>query len=131
MESPCAHNAVMWRPRWGVPVLLVSACGAPAAAPPPNPAAQAAQAAGTFEVERADPASALVEIAYVVAACTVLKDLGLVEEADRVVISLDLGGREGKDCTEPVRKHRTVRLAAPLGERAVYDGAVSPPFRLR
>lgn len=128
MESPCAHNADMRAPAWAVPVLLISGCASPAkpaAVPTPR-----AEIAATWEVERSDPASSELELAYVVAACTVLKKLGVVEEAARVVVTLDLGGREGKDCTEPVRKHRVVRLAAPLGDRPLYDGGVTPPARV-
>jgi hypothetical protein len=118
----------MRAPAWAVPVLAISACAAPAAphaAPTPRN-----EIAATWEVERSDPASSEFELAYVVAACTVLKRLGVVEEAARIVVTLDLGGREGKDCTEPVRKHRVVRLRTALGDRPLYDGGVSPPTRV-
>lgn len=115
----------MRAPAWAVPVLAISACAARAAAPAPPRAAPAITA--TWEVERAAAGSPEVEIAYTVAACTVLKSTDVVEEDTTITITLDLGGREGKDCTEPVRKHRVVTLKAPLGDRALYDGGVSPP----
>ena len=122
---------------WGVPVLVISGLSGTRAAPaPPAPAVRAAPAAvaapgagtlpATWDLDAAEPASARIDLSYVVAQCTVLHGIAVAEDAASVVIRLDLGGREGKDCTEPVRKHKTVRLRAPLGGRAVYDGGVSP-----
>ena len=111
---------------WGV--LAVTSCSAgvspqPRVVPAPAPGLITA----TFQVERASAGSRIVDLAYVVAECTALQELVLNESAERVVIRLDLGGREGKDCTDPVRKHRRVTLAAPLGDRPVLDGGIVPP----
>ena len=112
---------------WGV--LAVTSCSAGvspkprAVPPPPTPGLITA----TFQIESAARDSRIVDLAYVVAECTALQELVLRESDDRVVIRLDLGGREGKDCTDPVRKHRRVTLAAPLGDRQLMDGGIVPP----
>ena len=129
MESPCAHNRDMRRLVWGALLALV-ACGrsvAPAAAPPtpaPTPAIPAVSA--IWRVESAARDSRDVRLSFVMAACAVIQRVVVKEAADRVVITLDEGGRGGKDCTEPLTRHRHVRLAAPLGDRALYDGGVVP-----
>lgn len=122
---------------WGVLPLLLAGCSAGYARAPealPAPATAVAPKgptiAATFEVSKAVPASRDVEVAFDLAECTAVQDVLLAERTDRVLITLDIGGREGKDCTAPLRRHRTVRLAEPLGDRAVYDGSVSPPQRV-
>jgi hypothetical protein len=105
------------------------AAAAPAAAPPL--ATTAPTVTAIWDVDRADPASRDVHLHFVAAACSVVQRVVVEEAADRVVITLDQGGRNGKDCTEPFTRHRTVRLAAPLGARALYDGGASPPALVR
>ncbi|MDQ1712581.1 MAG: hypothetical protein QOE45_2031 [Frankiaceae bacterium] len=149
----------MRTPAWGVPVLLISGCAlgltagpAPAALPrsgwlaagqqaalAPGPAAAAAAVApaaattvtAIWSVVRADPASRDVRVEFVAAACSVVKRVVVEQSAERVVITLDQAGREGKDCTEPLTRHRDVRLAAPLGTRGLYDGGIAPPALIR
>ena len=116
-------------PAWGVPVLIVAGCSAGYSRVEPA-TGDAHRVAATWEVERSSPASRDVEVAFVLAECTAVQRVDVVESAARVVITLDIGGREGRDCTAPVRKHRSVRLAAPLGDRPLYDGSVSPPERV-
>jgi hypothetical protein len=102
---------------------------------PPAPVAPLATAAPTvtaiWDVDRADPASPVVHLHFVAAACSVVQRVVVEESADRVVITLDQGGRDGKDCTEPFTRHRDVRLAAPLGSRGLYDGGAQPPALVR
>jgi hypothetical protein len=109
----------------------------PAAPAPvaPTPVAPLATAAPTvtaiWDVDRADPASPVVHLHFVAAACSIVQRVVVAESADRVVITLDQGGRDGKDCTEPFTRHRDVRLAAPLGSRGLYDGGAQPPALVR
>lgn len=126
--------------------MAISACAAGLAAPAPAapaaavaPAVAPAPAAGAadttvtaiWSVERADPAARDVVVRFVAAACSVVQRVVVEESAARVVITLDQGGRNGKDCTEPFTRHRTVRLGAPLGSRALYDGGIAPPELVR
>ncbi len=129
----------MRRAAWGVPLLLMS-CGhaaGPLAAPDPTPTsvsaspASAPPIAAIWDVEKADPASREVAVQFVAAACSVVRRVVVEESADRVVITLDQGGRNGKDCTEPFLRHRLVTLKAPLGGRALYDGGIAPPELVR
>ena len=127
----------MRSPFWGA-LVLAAACGragTPAAAPPvpsaPLETPPLPVVTAIWEVERADPASRDVHLFFVAAACSAVKRTVVEESADRVVITLDQQGREGKDCTEPLVRHRTVRLAAPLGDRALYDGGIAPPHLVR
>ena len=118
-------------PVWAVPFVLVSACSAGVGrpvplAPPPDVAVTA-----IWQVVRAEPSSRDVLLSFVAAACSVVQRVVVEESAVRVVITLDQAGREGKDCTEPFLRHRDVRLAAPLGTRALYDGGAAPPALVR
>jgi hypothetical protein len=136
VESPCAHNADMRAAAWGVPVLLICGCAAraavpQAAAPVPLLATSAPNVTAIWDVDRATPASRDVHLTFVAAACSAVKRVVVEETAERVVITLDQAGRNGKDCTEPRLRHRTVRLAAPLGGRALYDGGVAPAQLVR
>jgi hypothetical protein len=118
---------------WGVPVLLVSACAAgttPVAAPAPSPTTTA-KIAAIWDVERASAASRVVDVSFTAAACSVVKRVVVDEQPERVVITLDQAGRNGKDCTEPFLRHRRVRLKAALGGRALYDGGIAPPQLVR
>jgi hypothetical protein len=122
----------MRAPAWGVPVLLALACGcspgfrlAPVATP--QAAAPESSVSAIWDVDRAAAASRDVYLHFVAAACSAVKRVVVEESADRVVITLDQAGRNGKDCTEPFLRHRHVRLAAPLGHRALYDGGIAPP----
>jgi hypothetical protein len=80
-----------------------------------------------WEVDRAAPGSREVDLHFVAAACSVVRRVVVEESAERVVITLDQAGRNGKDCTEPLLRHRHVTLAAPLGRRGLYDGGIAPP----
>lgn len=133
MESPCAHNRRMRSPAWGA-LLVVVGCArtpAPVAVPsapletPPLPVVTA-----IWDVEHADPASREVRLFFVAAACSAVQRVEVEESADRVVITLDQEGREGKDCTEPLLRHRLVTLREPLGDRELYDGGAAPPVRV-
>lgn len=101
----------------------------PAPLPPPAVALATADSTITaiWDVDRASPDSNVVDLHFVAAACSAVKRVVVEESAQRVVITLDQQGRNGKDCTEPFLRHRTVRLAAPLGHRALYDGGIAPP----
>jgi hypothetical protein len=123
---------------WGVVGAILSGCAAPAqvaapATPAPTvvatPAKSVADSTITaiWDVDRSSPASPVVDLHFVAAACSAVKRVVVEESAERVVITLDQQGRNGKDCTEPFLRHRTVRLAAPLGHRALYDGGIAPP----
>jgi hypothetical protein len=111
------------------------AAGAPAPAAPAHaagarsitPAPEVPTVTAIWSVERAAPASREVVVRFVAAACSVVQRVVVEQSAARVVITLDQGGRNGKDCTEPFTRHRTVRLAAPLGGRPLYDGGIAPP----
>jgi invasion protein IalB len=96
-----------------------------------TPAAAEATVTAIWSVERADPASRDVVVRFVAAACSVVQRVVVEQSAARVVITLDQGGRNGKDCTEPFTRHRTVRLAVPLGDRPLYDGGIAPPALVR
>jgi hypothetical protein len=117
---------------------MVTGCSAGYAARPaalsPAPAARLAQPPGVtaiWRVVRAEPASRDVALSFFAAACSAVKRIVVAESAVRVVVTLDMAGREGKDCTEPFVRHRLVHLAAPLGDRALYDGGVAPPALVR
>jgi len=139
VESPCAHNADMRGPVWGALLVAIASAGTPASAVALAPARPAAVApapgdvvvTAIWDVVRASPASREVGLTFFAAACSVVKRVVVEESAERVVITLDQAGREGKDCTEPFVRHREVRLAAPLGSRALYDGGVAPPALVR
>jgi hypothetical protein len=126
----------MRTPVWAVPIVLVSACSAGvaprSATIAPAPAAPAPVAVtAIWRVVSAAPGSRDVGLTFFAAACSAVKRV-VVEESDvRVVVTLDMAGREGKDCTEPFVRHREVRLAAPLGTRGLYDGGVAPPALVR
>ena len=132
----------MARAAWGV-LLLLSACASPAApkaapATSPPPAATATAAADSpnavtaiWDVHRADPKSRDVALTFLAAACSSVRQVDVKESADRVVITLSEGTSAGRECTDPLRRHRTVRLAAPLGSRDLYDGGVSPAALVR
>jgi hypothetical protein len=121
-------------PVWAAPLVFVTACSAgavrPVAAlrpgPPDDPAVTA-----ILGVASAAPASREVVVRFVAAACSVVKRVVVEERADRVVVTLDQAGREGKDCTDPFERHREILLAAPLGHRGLYDGGVAPPALIR
>lgn len=120
----------MPRAVWGV-LLLALSCGRTAAppaaiAPSPTPTVSA-----IWSVESARAGSRDVRLRFVMAACAVVQHVDVAESADRVVVTLDVGGRGGKDCTEPLVRHRDVHLKAPLGTRALYDGGVAPPALVR
>ena len=129
----------MRRAAWGVPLLLISGGNpaGPVAARDPTPTSVSASPAAVppiaaiWEVEKADPASRDVAVRFVAAACSVVQRVVVEESATRVVITLDQGGRNGKDCTEPFLRHRLVTLKAPLGGRALYDGGIAPPELVR
>jgi hypothetical protein len=106
---------------------------APVATAASAPVAAAAQPGVTaiWDVERAEPASRDVALSFVAAACSAVKRVVVDESADRVVITLDQAGRNGKDCTEPFLRHRLVTLREPLGRRALYDGGIAPPQLVR
>jgi hypothetical protein len=112
--------------------VAISACAAPATTPAaaPAPTSTPAPVTAIWAVDRADPASRDVRLRFTAAACAAVREVTVEETAERVVIALDMAGRGGKDCTEPLLRHRTVRLAAPLGTRALYDGGVAPPQRV-
>lgn len=121
-------------------MVAISACGGPAAVTPgAAPATTAPVAAPTeapvvtaiWDVERADAASRDVALTYLAAACSAVRDIEVVETADRVTITLGQGGSAGRECTDPLARHRTVRLAAPLGTRDLYDGGASPAVLVR
>ena len=134
MESPYAHNAVMRGALWGA-LLAAVACGrtaAPLAVPSaPLETPRLPVVTAIWDVERADPASRDVHLFFVAAACSAVQRVVVHESASRVVITLDQHGREGKDCTEPLVRHRLVHLAAPLGHRSLYDGGAAPPVLVR
>ena len=92
--------------------------------------ARAPTIAATFEVSRANAASNEVEVAFDLAECTAVQDVLLTETSERVLVRLDIGGREGKACTDPLRRTRLVVLKQPLGDRGVYDAGVSPAQRV-
>lgn len=131
MESPCAHNAGMPRPSWGVPLLLACGCSAGVARVVPAAVSPTPNVTAIWTVERADPGSRDVTVRFVAAACAAVRRVAVDEGRDRVVVTLDMAGREGKDCTEPLVRYRDVRLAAPLGSRALYDGGGAPPVLVR
>jgi hypothetical protein len=109
----------------------------PVAAPDPTPTSVSAsptaagKIAAIWDVEKADPGSRDVAVQFVAAACSVVRRIVVEESAERVVITLDQAGRNGKDCTEPFLRHRLVTLKAPLGDRALYDGGIAPPQLVR
>ena len=123
---------------WVVAVLAICACSAgvarvaveePSVVDPME--ADPAPITAIWTVERADPASRDVTVRFVAAACSVVQRVVVAETAERVVVTLDQAGREGKDCTEPFVRYRDVRLAAPLGDRSLYDGGIAPPQLVR
>lgn len=124
---------------WGVVGAIVSGWAGPAPGAPEAPvvpmAAPLSPAESTltaiWDVDAASPDSRVVHLSFVAAACSAVKRIVVEETVDRVVITLDQQGRNGKDCTEPFLRHRTVRLAAPLGHRALYDGGIAPPQLVR
>ncbi|HEV2889589.1 MAG TPA: hypothetical protein VGX28_04365 [Frankiaceae bacterium] len=131
----------MRRAAWGA-LLLVTSCaggGPPAAAPPPtaspvapaDPATAAAEVTAVWDVERADAASRRVDVTYLAAACSAVRRIDVEEAGDRVVITLGNGASAGRECTEPLLRHRTVTLKAPLGTRDLYDGGADPPVLVR
>jgi hypothetical protein len=138
-SPPAAYPAARSVPA-PAPAAPTHAAAAPAPAAPSHAAGArwitpGAPAAPTvtaiWSVERAGPASREVVVKFVAAACSVVQRVVVEESAARVVITLDQGGRNGKDCTEPFTRHRTVRLAAPLGSRPLYDGGIAPPELVR
>ncbi|HEX8003176.1 MAG TPA: hypothetical protein VF519_10825 [Mycobacteriales bacterium] len=138
----------MRRAAWGA-LLLVSACAAPrtaepravgaTTAPPAGTAAQVAASgaaaaevpAAIWDVERADAASRTVALTYLAAACSAVRRIDVAESADRVVITLGNGSSAGRECTDPLLRHRSVTLRAPLGARDLYDGGADPPVLVR
>ncbi len=132
----------MRRAVWGA-LLAVTSCAAsapPVAAPrapappvatPAAPASPAGEVTAVWEVERADPASPRVDLTYLAAACSAVRRIAVEETAERVVITLGNGGYAGRECTEPLLRHRTVTLKAPLGGRDLYDGGADPPVLVR
>jgi hypothetical protein len=127
---------------WGALAVAVAAAVTPASGGTLAPRAAAPVAASPvapshvtvtaiWRVVRAAPASREVDLTFFAAACSAVKRILVDESPTRVVVTLDMAGREGKDCTEPFVRHREVRLAAPLGTRALYDGGVAPPALVR
>jgi hypothetical protein len=108
----------------GVHPAALAPVTAPVATQPPAEPGIAAY----WEVDRADPSSYDVDLHFVAAACSVVRRIVVAESTERVVITLDQAGRSGKDCTEPFVRHRRVRLAAPVGDRALFDGGLNPPL---
>lgn len=134
----------MRRAAWGVLVLTMSACSqgaapvhrvapvaAPVDAPAVAPGTQAPEVTAIWDVERADAASDEVALTFLAAACSAVRKIDVRETADRVVITLGAGTSAGRECTDPLLRHRTVRLAEPLGQRDLYDGGASPPVLVR
>jgi len=117
--------------------VTISACASPArpvpqAAPaPPTTAAPASEVTAIWDVERADPASRDVALTFLAAACSAVRKVDVAETAERVTITLGAGTSAGRECTDPLLRHRTVRLAAPLGARDLYDGGASPAALVR
>ena len=136
----------MTRAAWGV-LLLLTACASPAtpkAAPATSPAPAATTAAPSsaaateanpvtaiWDVHQADPKSRDVALTFLAAACSSVRKVDVKETADQVVITLSAGTSAGRECTDPIRRHRTVRLSNPLGSRDLYDGGVSPAALVR
>lgn len=119
----------MPRAAWGVLVVTMSACSAGAA--PVHRVATAAEVTAIWDVERADAASRDVALTFMAAACSAVRTVDVKETADRVVITLGAGTSAGRECTDPLLRHRTVRLGAPLGDRDLYDGGAAPPVLVR
>ena len=134
----------MRRAACAVLLLTISACSdgvtrvTPRAAPAtvaPTTAAPvtetAAEVTAIWSVERADPRSRDVALTFLAAACSAVRKVDIQETADRVVITLGAGTSAGRECTDPLVRHRTVRLSQPLGNRDLYDGGASPPALVR
>lgn len=102
-----------------------------AASPAASPAPAAPEVTAVWDVERADPASRRVDLTYLAAACSAVRRIQVEEAAERVVITLGNGSSAGRECTEPMLRHRTVTLEAPLGTRDLYDGGADPPVLVR
>jgi hypothetical protein len=127
----------MRRAAWGVLVLTISACAqqarpqAQAPAPSPTPSPIANEVTAIWDVERADPASRDVALTFLAAACSAVRKVDVRETKERVTITLGAGTSAGRECTDPLLRHRTVRLASPLGTRDLYDGGASPAALVR
>lgn len=114
----------------------MSACSQGAApvhrvAPAAAPTTQAPEVTAIWEVERADAGSNDVALTFLAAACSAVRKVDVVETPDRVTITLGAGSSAGRECTDPLVRHRLVRLAKPLGQRDLYDGGASPPVLVR
>jgi hypothetical protein len=97
----------------------------PAAAPEPE------IVAAVFRPVDTAPTDTALTVAWETGKCQFFHSIAVDEQVHRVVVTVLERLKPDSLCPDAgIQAKRTVRLRSPLGVRPVYNGGVSPPFRV-